>query len=97
VIAANASDVNPYSLQNTVLIQEEKARVEYKNGVTLPTSVRVLLANAANKGCNHRRTLSRNIVAATSKRPAWLSVRTILLRSAIRKQGRPVRCCSAGG
>lgn len=67
LIAANASDVNSYSLRNAILIQEEKARVEYKNGVTLPTSVRVLLANAANKGYNHRRTLSRNIVAATSK------------------------------
>jgi hypothetical protein len=66
-IAANARDVNPYEIRNSLFVEEEKARVEYKNGVTVPTSAKMLLANAERKGYNHRRTLSRNIVAATSQ------------------------------
>ena len=70
-ISANASDVNPYGVRNALLLKQEKARVRYKNGVTLPTSAEVLLANANRKDYNHRRTLSRNIVAATAQsRPA---------------------------
>lgn len=70
-ISANASDVNPYGVRNELLLKQEKARVRYKNGETLPTSAEVLLANANRKDYNHRRTLSRNIVAATAQsRPA---------------------------
>jgi hypothetical protein len=66
-ISANASDVNPYGVRNELLLKQEKARVRYKNGVTLPIAAEVLLANANRKDYNHRRTLSRNIVAATSQ------------------------------
>lgn len=66
-VSANARDINPYEVRNALLIREEKARVLYKNGVTLPTSAEVLFANALRKDYNHRRTLSRNIVAATSQ------------------------------
>lgn len=66
-ISANASDVNPYGVRNELLLKQEKARVRYKNGETLPTSAEVLLANANRKDYNHRRTLSRNIVAATGQ------------------------------
>ena len=70
-ISSNASDVNPYEVRNALLVQEEKARVRYKNGITLPTSAELLFANAQRRDYNHRRTLSRNIVAATSQsRPA---------------------------
>ncbi|GGA37355.1 AHH domain-containing protein [Dyella nitratireducens] len=70
-ISANASDVNAYGVRNELLLKQEKARVRYKNGETLPTSAEVLLANANRKDYNHRRTLSRNIVAATAQpRPA---------------------------
>jgi A nuclease family of the HNH/ENDO VII superfamily with conserved AHH len=66
-VSANASDLNPYEVRNALLIREEKARVLYKNGVTLPAAAELLLANALRKDYNHRRTLSRNIVAATSQ------------------------------
>lgn len=70
-IAANAKDVNPYQVRNALLLQKAKARVRYEKGVTLPTAAIVLLANANRRDYNHRRTLSRNIVAATSQpRPA---------------------------
>lgn len=70
-ISSNASDVNPYEVRNALLVQEEKARVRYKNGITLPTSAELLFANAQRRDYNHRRTLSRNIVAANSQpRPA---------------------------
>lgn len=70
-VSANAGDINPYEVRNALLIREEKARVLYKNGMTLPTSAELLFANAQRKDYNHRRTLSRNIVAATSQpRPA---------------------------
>lgn len=70
-ISANASDVNAYGVRNELLLKQEKARVRYKNGETLPTSAEMLLANANRKDYNHRRTLSRNIVAATAQpRPA---------------------------
>ncbi|HET7332493.1 AHH domain-containing protein [Dyella sp.] len=70
-IAANAKDANPYQVRNSLLLQKAKARVRYEKGITLPTAAVVLLANANRREYNHRRTLSRNIVAATSQsRPA---------------------------
>ncbi|PTT79019.1 hypothetical protein DBR42_22215 [Pelomonas sp. HMWF004] len=70
-VSSNASNVNPYEVRNELLIREQKARVRYQNGITLPTSAEVLLANARRKDYNHRRTLSRNIAAATAQpRPA---------------------------
>ncbi|MBD8879572.1 AHH domain-containing protein [Rhodanobacter sp. 7MK24] len=70
-IAAGAPDVNPYGVRNDLLTRKEKARVRYNNGVTLPTSAEQLLANAERRDYNHRRTLSRNIVKATTQsRPA---------------------------
>jgi hypothetical protein len=66
-ISSNGRNFNPYEVRNSLFIQEEKARVRYENGETLPTSAEVLLANAGRKDYNHRRTLSRNIEAATSQ------------------------------
>lgn len=66
-ISANRRQFNPYEARNSLLIQEQKARVCYENGVTLPTSAKVLLANAERRDYNHRRKLAQNIEAATSK------------------------------
>lgn len=66
-IASNSRNFNSYESRNSLLIREEKARVRYKNGVTLPVSAEVLLANAERRDYNHRRTLSENIKAATSQ------------------------------
>jgi len=66
-ISSNATEFNAYEVRNSILIQEQKARVRYQNGMTLPVSAEVLLANALRKNYNHRRTLSRNIVAATTQ------------------------------
>ncbi len=64
-LARNDSSVNPRELMNAELIREEKARVCYKNGITMPTAAEVLLANAERKKYNHRRTLSTSIVSAS--------------------------------
>ncbi|MGN6705572.1 MAG: AHH domain-containing protein [Rhodanobacter sp.] len=70
-IVAQTGDVNPYQVRNQLLTRKEKARVRYRNGVTLPTSAKVLMANAERRDYNHRRTLSRNIVQGTKQsRPA---------------------------
>jgi hypothetical protein len=67
VAARNDPNVNPRGLINAELIKEQKARVRYKNGITLPTAASVLLANAARQDYNHRRRLSGNIVAASKQ------------------------------
>ena len=59
----------PYQVRNSILVQEKKARVRYQNGITLPVSAQVLLANATRQDYNHRRRLSSNIVAAGQSRP----------------------------
>jgi A nuclease family of the HNH/ENDO VII superfamily with conserved AHH len=70
-IASNAGSANPYEVRNGLLVEQQKARVRYEKGITLAASVEVLLANAERRDYNHRRTLSRNIVAATVQpRPA---------------------------
>lgn len=72
-VAASGNDpnVNPRELINAELIKEQKARVLYKNGYTLPTAAAVLLENAQRRDYNHRRTLSRNLAASTQQpRPA---------------------------
>ena len=67
------SGANPYGVRNRLLTRKEKARVRYLNGMTLPTSAEVLSANAEDRGYNHRRTLSRNIVHGT-KQPRQVDV-----------------------
>ncbi|QRP65200.1 AHH domain-containing protein [Rhodanobacter sp. FDAARGOS 1247] len=67
------SGANPYEMRNRLLTRKEKARVRYLNGMTLPTSAEVLSANAEDRGYNHRRTLSRNIVHGT-KQPRQVDV-----------------------
>ncbi|QRP65202.1 AHH domain-containing protein [Rhodanobacter sp. FDAARGOS 1247] len=58
-------------MRNRPLTREEKARLRHLNGMTLPTSAKVLRANAEDRSYNHRRTLSRNIVRGTKQaRPA---------------------------
>lgn len=70
-ISSSANGVNPYGVRNELLTRKAKARVRYQNGSTLPTSAEALLANAERRDYNHRRTLSRNLVKATSQpRPA---------------------------
>jgi len=70
-VSRNDPTTNPRELINAELIKEQKARVRYRNGVTLPTAASVLLANAARKDYNHRRRLSDSIRAATKQpRPA---------------------------
>ncbi len=71
-ISSNSRDVNPYEIRNGILIEEAKERVRYQNGKTvLPASAQQLFANAQRRDYNHRRTLSRNIVAdAIAPRPA---------------------------
>ena len=54
-IVAQTGDVNPYQVRNQLLTRKEKARVRYRNGVTLPTSAKVLMANAERRDYNHRR------------------------------------------
>lgn len=62
-IASNGRHANGYEIRNTILIEEQKERVRYKNGVTvLPVSVQQLFANAQRRNYNHRRTLARNLV-----------------------------------
>lgn len=72
-VAASGNDpnVNPRELMNAEMMKEQKARVLYKNGYTLPTAAATLLQNAQRREYNHRRTLSRNLVAAAQQpRPA---------------------------
>src|SRR5690349_5376371 len=67
-IAANQRQANAYEIRNTILVDEEKERVRYKNGVTeLPCSVQRLFADAQRRNANHRRTLARNIVRASGQ------------------------------
>lgn len=67
-IASNGRHANGYEVRNTILIEEQKERVRYENGVTaLPSSVQQLFADAQRKNYNHRRTLARNIVKATGQ------------------------------
>lgn len=66
-IATKTGDANPYQVRNQLLTRKEKARVRYRNGVTLPTSADVLFANAERRDYNHRRTLSRNLVQGTKQ------------------------------
>lgn len=70
-VASNGRNFNSYDVRNSLLVKQQKARVRYQNGVTLPTSAEVLLANAERKDYNHRRSLSTNITRATAQgRPA---------------------------
>ncbi len=70
-IAQNDASVNVRELINAELLKRQKAKVRYENGETLPASAEILLLNATRQDYNHRRTLSRNIVAATkASRPA---------------------------
>jgi len=71
-IAANQRQANAYEIRNAILVDEEKERVRYKNGITeLPCSVQRLFADAQRRNANHRRTLARNIVHASGQsRPA---------------------------
>jgi hypothetical protein len=70
-IASNGRNFNSYDVRNSLLVRQQKARVRYRNGMTLPTSAEVLLANAERKDYNHRRSLSTNVTKATSQaRPA---------------------------
>lgn len=67
LISSSSNGVNPYRVRNELLTRKSKARVRYQNGSTLPTSAEVLFANAERRDYNHRRTLSRNVVKATSR------------------------------
>ena len=71
-IAANNRNANPYEIRNGIVLDENKQRVRYENGITaLSMSAQQLLANAQRTAYNHRRTLSNNIVAESGKaRPA---------------------------
>ncbi len=72
-VAASRNDpnANPRQLINAGLINQRKARIAYENGYTVPAAAQTLLANAQRRDYNHRRTLSRNVVAATQQaRPA---------------------------
>ena len=71
-IAANNRNANGYEIRNALVIEENKQRVRYENGITvLPMSAQQLLANAQRTDYNHRRSLSNNIVAeAGAARPA---------------------------
>ena len=63
-IAANNRNANSCEIRNGIVMEENKQRVRYENGVTvLPMPAQQLLANAQRSGYNHRRTLSDNIVA----------------------------------
>lgn len=67
-IAANNRNVNSYEIRNRIVIDENKQRVRYQNGITvLPMSAQELLANAQRAEYNHRRKLSDNIVAESNK------------------------------
>jgi hypothetical protein len=66
-IAQNDASVNVRELINAELLKREKAKVRYENGVTLTASAEILLLNATRQDYNHRRTLSRNIVAASEQ------------------------------
>ena len=67
-IAANNRNANPYEIRNGIVIEENKQRVRYENGITaLPMSAQELLANAQRASYNHRRKLSDNIVAESGQ------------------------------
>jgi len=69
--SGNDPSINTKELMVAEDVKQAKARVLYKNGYTLPTGAATLLANAQRREYNHRRTLSRNIVAAAGQaRPA---------------------------
>ena len=63
-IAGQDQHVNAYEMRNRKLEERRKARVRYKNGLTLPASAEKLAADAARK-VRHSRTLDRNIRNAT--------------------------------
>ena len=71
-IAANNRNANGYEIRNSIVIEENKQRVRYHNGITvLPMSAQQLLAHARRDDYNHRRSLSKNIVANSGQaRPA---------------------------
>jgi A nuclease family of the HNH/ENDO VII superfamily with conserved AHH len=72
-VAASGNDpnANPRELMNAQLVNEQKARVLYKNGYTQTAGAATLLANAQRRDYNHRRRLSTSIKAASGQaRPA---------------------------
>lgn len=57
------SGTNPYALRNEVILREQKKRIRYKNGYTLPATAEALQMDAERR-VRHSRTLDRNICKA---------------------------------
>jgi len=68
IAAASTSGVNPYELRNDLLVEQQKERVRYKNGHTLPASARALYNDTLRK-VRHARILSRNLKKAHPGQP----------------------------
>ena len=71
MVAASGSGTNSYELRNEHLLEEQKRRIRYKNGYTLPASVEALHNDALRK-VRHDRILKRNMLRAnpnTAKHP----------------------------
>ncbi len=66
-IAANGiaaqSGNNPYTIRNSLLLEEKKKKIRYKNGETLPNSAINLLNDAARQA-RHSRILGGNMLRA---------------------------------
>lgn len=73
------SGVNPYVLRNELILREQKKRIRYKNGFTLPASAEALQMDAERK-VRHSRTLDRNIRKANPgmARPAQVDAHHIV-------------------
>lgn len=54
---------NPYELRNSMILDEKKKKIRYKNGETLPNSA-INLLNDANRKARHSRILGNNMLSA---------------------------------
>lgn len=63
-IAGQNAHVNSYEMRNAMLEERRRARVRYKNGITLPAAAAKLRADA-DRQVRHSRILNRNIEKAT--------------------------------
>lgn len=71
-------EVNAYEIRNELVVEADKARVRYENGVTLPIHARALLQDVARKR-RHSRILGRNLCRQSRQaRPAKVEAHHIV-------------------
>jgi hypothetical protein len=88
---ATVSGVNPKAAANSVIIEQAKDGVRYRNGRTMPMSAKRLMAAARLKSIRPSYILSDNLVASGQRRPDGVAAHHIVAagdRRAIRSQRR---------